>query len=159
MAENKYYLTQEAYDNLQDELQKINLQDMPAVLERVKRARDLGELEDNQEYEAARDAQNVVKGRLLEIEKILENAQVIEEGTRSVSGRVDVGSKVTVRVQDDDRQHTFTIVGSVEADPSQGKISHESPVGQKLLGLKEGDTVKVELPHATIEYKVIKIHK
>ncbi len=155
MTNEKYYLTEEGYANLRKEYQRLKLHDKPLALKRIKNAREMDELEDNQEYEAAREAYSVLEGRLLEIEDILKNAQIIEKAV--AQGRIDIGSKVTVEVNN--QQQTFTIVGSIEADPSQGKVSHESPVGKSLLGLREGDIVEVKLPHATLEYRILKIHK
>jgi transcription elongation factor GreA len=159
-ASEKYYLTKEGYENLQHEYQRLKTQDRPKALDRVKQARELGDLEDNDnpEYEAAREAQSVVEGRIMEIEDILAKAEIISVAPTSKVGEVKVqlGSMVTVEVGGNEQ--TYTIVGSVESDPAQGRVSHESPVGSNLLGLKEGDVVKVELPHNTLEYKILKIH-
>lgn len=152
----KYYLTEEGHQNLLKEYEKLVKVDKPAILERVKKAREMGNLEDNQEYDAAQDAKNVMEGRIMEIEEVLENVQVIAETDVAKDGIITIGSRATVEVHG--RTQTITIVGTVEADPSQGKVSHESPVGQKLLGLKEGDEVKIELPHTSLTYKVTKVH-
>lgn len=154
MSTGKIYLTKQGYDDLKVEYQRLKLEDKPVALERIKQARELDDLEDNQEYEAAREAHNVLEGRLLEIEEIIGSAKIIDGA--SGKSKIAVGSTVTVGFQD--REQTYTIVGSVEANPSQGKVSHESPVGSQLMGLREGDVVKVKLPHTSIEYTVLKIH-
>ena len=138
------------------EYEALMNEDKPAVLERIKEAREMGNLEDNQEFEAAREAQNVIEGRIQEIEEILADCEIIEAKGEGEETKIDLGSTVTVDVHG--KEQIFTIVGSIEADPSQGKLSHESPVGSQLIGLKEGDDIKVELPHTTVNYKVLKIH-
>ncbi len=156
---NVYYLTQEGFDNLKVEHERLRGSDWPAVLKRVSEARELGKLEDNQELEEAKSAKDMIEGRLLELEDILERAEIIDvtaQGNRT-RGIVTIGSTVTVEIQG--AEQTFTLVGSIEADPGKGKISHESPVGKNLMGLKEGDIVEIKLPHATFEYKIIKIHR
>lgn len=156
MAQSEYYLTQEGLDNLKTEYERLKGEDWPEVLQRVSEARELGKLEDNQEYEHAKHAKDIIEGRMVELEDIIANAAVIAP-ERIIDGKIVLGSTVTVEVKGD--HQTFTIVGSVEADPSQGKLSCESPVGQQLLGLEEGDIIEIKLPHATIEYKIIKIHR
>lgn len=152
---DKYFLTKLGYQRLQEEYKRLKSEEKLVALERVKKAREMGNLEDNQEYEAARVALNLVEGRILELEDILDNAKIIAE-EREIKGKITLGSRVTVEVKG--AKQALTIVGSIEADPSQGKISHKSPVGSKLLGLKKGDVVKIELPNTIIEYKILKIH-
>jgi transcription elongation factor GreA len=156
MQRKEYFLTKEGLKNLKNELGRLKAEDLPLVVKRVSDARELGKLEDNQEFDEASRAKNMLEGRIDELEEIIKNASIIDHGEIS-SEVIQIGSTVTVEVKGD--HHTFTIVGSVESDPSKGKISHESPVGKKLLGLKEGDVVKIQLPHATIDYRIKKIHK
>ncbi|MCA9391611.1 transcription elongation factor GreA [candidate division WWE3 bacterium] len=158
MDKKEYYLTQTGYDNLRAEYDRLKAEEWPNVVKRVSDARELGKLEDNQEFEEAKKAKDVIEGKLLEIEDILERASIIEEGKSGAKATVDIGSTVTVEVKGS--RQTFTIVGSIEADPAQGKISHESPVGEQLLGLRQGDIVEIKLPSGTnLEYKIVKIHK
>lgn len=152
---NQYFLTQKGLQNLQKEHQTLVEVEKPKVVERVRKAREMGSLDDNPEYDAARDEQSRLEGRIWEIGEILAHAQIVEE-QKKISGKISVGSTVTVEIEGE--KQAFTIVGSVEADPALGKISHESPVGKSLLGLGEGDTVEVELPHGKFTYKILEIH-
>lgn len=149
------YLTAGGLKDLKNEYEKLTKEERPRVAARIARAREFGDLSENAEYDAAREQQSFIEGRIAELEEILKNAQVISKKSGDLK-LVQVGTTVTVEIEGD--KETYTIVGSVEAQPEQGKISHESPVGQALLGLKEGDKVEVEMPHANITYKIIKIH-
>ncbi len=155
MPKKEYFLTQEGFDNLKKELERLKTQELPVAVKRVSKARELDKIEDNQEFEAAIREKDILEGRIAELEEVIENATVITK--KKVSAVVEIGSTVTVEVKGVHK--TLTIVGSMEADPSQGKVSHESPVGRELLGLKEGDIVEIKLPHATVEYKIKKIHR
>ena len=160
MDANRYYLTRDGFENLRRDYERLKNVERPVILDRVKRARELGNFEDNEVYELAREAQHILDGRLFEIESILGNSSIIDEissDTSHLHGTVSLGTTVTVEVQG--ASHTFTLVGSIEADPMKGKLSHESPVGSQLLGLKEGDSVHVELPHGAFDYKILKIHE
>ncbi len=147
------FLTKEGLQELKDEYERLVSVDRVAVAERIARAREFGDLSENAEYDAAKDQQSYVEGRIMELEKILAHVQVIKH-PRSAN-IVDVGTTVTVEIDGD--KDTYTIVGSLEAKPESGKISHESPVGRALMGLKVGDKVLVELPNGKLNYKVIKI--
>ncbi len=151
----EYFLTQEGFKNLKKELERLKNEELPAAIKRVSKARELDKIEDNQEFETAIREKDILEGRISELEDVLENATVINKN--KVSTTIEVGSTITVEVKGVHK--TLTIVGSMEADPSQGKVSHESPVGKQLLGLKEGDIVEIKLPHATVEYKIKKIHR
>lgn len=154
-----YFLTAEGIFNLRKEYERLKNVERPKVIQRIKQAREMGNLEDNQEYDLAREAQNILEGRILEILEILEHARTISDSDLAAPeylGRISLGKTVTVEVQG--KQQTFTLVGSIESDPGNGKLSHESPVGSKLMGLKSGDVVTIELPHATFDYKIIQVH-
>lgn len=153
---DQYFLTQEGLQNLEREYRTLIEVEKPKVVERVRKAREMGSLDDNPEYDAARDEQSRLEGRIWEVGEILAHAQIVEE-QKKVKGKINVGSTITVEIEGE--KETFTIVGSVEADPSLGKISHESPVGKALLGLQEGDSVEVALPHGRFTYKVLEIGK
>lgn len=155
MMQDKYFVTKDGLKNLKKELKRLKEDDKLKAIERVKKARDMGYLDDNPEYEAAREEQSKVLGRIEELEDVVVNAKIVEE-QKEIKGVTRVGSKVKVEI--DGKHSVFTIVGSVEADPALGKISHESPVGQALLGLKAGDTVRVKLPVGEFKYKILEIN-
>jgi transcription elongation factor GreA len=152
----KYYLTKEGFDNLQSEYARLKNEEWPAILKRVSEARESGNLEDDPEFEEANRAKEIIEGRILEIEQIIENVEIIEAAFKGIKGKISLGTTVTLEVQGENQ--TFTIVGSIEADPTQGRLSHESPLGKQLLGLKEGDIVEIKLPFGNVEYRVVKIH-
>lgn len=147
-------ITQEGLENLKKELKRLVEEDRPLAVERVKGARDMGSLDDNPEYDSAREQQVLIEGKIEEIKDIIQNARVVSE-TNEVKGVINVGS--TVKVEINGGKEIFTIVGTLEADPASGKISHESPVGKALLGLKVGDKVKIKLPHGEFTYKILEV--
>ncbi len=152
----KYYLTQEGHDNLQEEFKRLKGEEWPAILKRVSEARESGNLEDNPEFDEASKAKDLIEGRIMEIEAIIDNVEIIKAEPKGIKGKISLGTTVTLEVQGE--HQTFTIVGSIEADPTQGKLSHESPLGKQLLGLKEGDIIEIKLPFGNVEYRVVKIH-
>lgn len=151
MAED-VYLTKEGLDELKSELKKLVDDKRPAMAKRIKEAREMGDLSENAEYHAAKEEQAFVEGRIVELEDIIKNAKVQKGG----KGEVAVGSKVTVKI--DGGEKTFYLVGGPEADPANGKISHESPLGLKLMGSKVGDKFDVEAPIGNLTYTILKIH-
>lgn len=153
MSEEKVYLTKEGLAKLQKEYQHLTTVRRKEIAERIQAARELGDLSENAEYQAARDEQGFVEGRIVELEEILKGAEVIEKGESD--GIIRVGSSVTVEIEGE--EDVFTIVGSAEAEPEYGKISNESPVGKALLRKKSGDKVEVSLPNATLRYKIKKV--
>lgn len=155
MKENQVYITDEGLSKLRVEYDDLIKNKRKEIAERIASARALGETDEiSAEYEAAREEQSFIEGRILELEEILKNAKIIDP-SKNGNKVVEVGSTVTVEI--DSNHETYTIVGSVEAEPGKGKISHESPVGQALLGLKVGDDVEVTTPTTTLKYKVKKI--
>ena len=152
MEKDKVFLTREGLGKLKKEYEHLINVKRKEVAVRIAKAREYGDISENSEYDTAREEQSFTEGRILELEDILRNCQVIESGKKSDS--VQIGSKVCVEV--DGEQDEFVIVSSVEADPMQGKISNESPVGGALLGAKVGDVVTIS---STIKstYKVLKI--
>lgn len=150
----KAYLTEEGLKKLNAEYQYLTTQKRHEVAERLQRAREMGTPEENSEYDLAREEQGFVEGRIEELEAVLKSAQVVKKKDVQVK-IVEVGSSVTVEIENE--EDVFQIVGSIEAEPEQGKISNESPVGKALLGLKEGDEVDVVTPHATLHYKIKRI--
>jgi transcription elongation factor GreA len=152
MPEEQLYVTQEGLEKLKTELNELVTDRRPAAVEQIKRARELGDLSENSLYDQARAEQSFVEGRIQELESILERAKVVE----SAGGdKVSLGSKVVVHIDGD--EESFTIVGEPEADPSDAKISHTSPLGQALMGKKVGDEVAVEAPVGEIIYRIMKV--
>jgi len=127
------------------------------VAERIKAAREFGDLSENAEYEEAKKEQAFVEGRILTLEKILRHAKVTQDGQKS-SDVVTVGSTVTVKDLFRDTVFQYTIVGSQEADPVKKRISNESPVGKALLGQKPGTVVSVMVPRGTVKYEILSIN-
>jgi transcription elongation factor GreA len=139
MIDKPVYLTREGKEKLEDELKRRLEEERPAIADRIKQAKDLGDLSENSEYEAAKNEQAFNEGRIRELHYMLNNAQLIEDTNGSKTVRI--GSTVTVRLPEGDEE-TYTIVGSSEAKPSEGRISNESPMGKALLG--KGLKAKVE---------------
>lgn len=146
----QFHLTTEGVDELKKELDELIAQRGP-IAERIKSARELGDLSENAEYAAAREEQGNTESRIAEIETILANAEVIKKPNSSVN-KVQLGSKVTLKA--DGKTKEFEVVGTVEADPMNGRISDESPIGQALLGKKLGDDVEIKTPVETVTYKI-----
>jgi transcription elongation factor GreA len=147
-------LTAEGKARLEEELKELLMQ-RRAVAERIHDAQELGTSQSDAEYDDAKLEQGMVEGRILEIEDILRRATLIDEATAHRSGRVVLGSGV--EVEQDGKQHHYTIVGAPEADARQGRISNESPVGRALLGKAVGDTFDVAVPKGVVKVKVLKI--
>lgn len=148
------YLTQEGLDNLKKELDYLKLEKRPEVINALKDARALGDLSENAEYDAARNEQAIVEGRIKELEVMIENAVLISEVS---TDKVSIGNTVTIKYEDDDDTEEYSIVGSKEADPFTNKISNESPIAQAILGRKKGDTVTVDSPNGKYNVKIVAI--
>lgn len=144
----KFSLTQEGIDELKRELEKLVSQ-RPEVAEKIKIAREFGDLSENTEYQTARQEQEKLEQRVSEIEHILANVQLIKKPKGD--SKVQLGSVVTLK---NGTTKQFQVVGTVEADPLNGKISDESPIGQALLGKKVGDEVEIKTPAETSTYKI-----
>ncbi len=148
------HLTAEGLAALQDELEELTKRRRPEVISRIKSARELGDLSENADYEAARKEQSFLEGRVQQLEQMIKSAVIIEtEGTGSV---VVLGSTVVIET-DRHGKETFTIVGSAEADAKAGKISFTSPIGRALMGRRAGETVRVQVPAGTLDYTVTKV--
>lgn len=148
-----YYLTQERLNELKVELHKLKTERRLEIANKLKRAKEFGDLSENAEYLAAREEQANVEGRIGDLEKITRNVVIIKKG--SDQDTVDVGS--TVEVRRNGQPLKFRIVGSEEAKPESGLISNESPLGKELLGHRVGDGVVVETPNGEVEYKIFKV--
>ncbi len=146
-------ITQEGYDKLQDELNHLSSFKRREIAERIERAKDLGDLSENAEYSEAKDAQALNEGRILELTNTLKNVTVVD--IQGGKDEVTMGSLVTVKT--DGKEKKYTIVSFNEADPLNGKISNESPLGVAFLGKRKGAVVSVETPRGVFEYKIVKI--
>jgi transcription elongation factor GreA len=146
-------LTQQGYDELVEELAEIKKSKLPNAIERVALARSHGDLSENSEYHAAREDLAFLEGKVDELEALVARATIIRVKKKAV---VDLGCKVTV--SGNGKNHTYDIVGEYEADPMNKKISHDSPLGQALMGKKVGEEVEYEAPVGRVVYKIKKIH-
>ena len=158
MEEKKNILTYAGLRKLEDELHDLKVNKRKEVAEKIKEAREQGDLSENAEYDAAKDEQRDIEARIEEIEKILKNAEVVVEDEVD-SDNINIGCKVSVYDMEFDEEMDFSIVGSTEANSLQGKISNESPVGKALIGARVGDIVSVESPAGQMEYKVLSIER
>lgn len=149
----QFKLTQAGIDELNAELQTL-ISERSEVAERIKTAREFGDLAENAEYSSARQEQEKAENRIGEIENILQNVAVITQPKGD--SKVQLGSTVRLK-SDDGKTKQFQVVGTVEADPLNGKISDESPIGMALLGKKDGETVEIKTPAETTSYKIIEI--
>jgi transcription elongation factor GreA len=150
------YLTKEGEERLQKELKNLIEVDRKAVIDKVKEAREYGDLSENSEYEAATHEQGLVESRIDELQQMLKNVRIIDAAKNGISGKVSIGSKVEVEIEGD--KESFLIVGSAESDPAKGFISSESPLGKALLGCKVGDKARVTITDgAETEYKILAI--
>jgi len=149
------YLTRQGYVKLQEELEYLRTVKRQEVANRLHEAMEGGELIENAEYEAAKNEQAFVEGRIKELEILLATARVIDESQHS-NGAVQVGSTVTIQEEGMDSE-VYTIVGAAEANPSLGRISNESPLGRALLGKKTGDKVLVEAPQGSFTVEILKV--
>ena len=150
------FLTKEGFQKLQEELDFLRTTKRQEVASRLHEAMEGGELIENAEYEAAKNEQAFVEGRIQELDILLASAKIIEDNGRKKSDTVILGSKVTIK-EGNFEAETFSIVGAAEANPREGKISNESPIGKAILGHKIGDSVKVETPGGTYTVKILKI--
>ncbi len=158
------YISAEGREKLKKELEERKTIKRQEIVQRLEHAKDLGDLSENAEYAATKEAQAFNEGRILELEGIIREAALIKP-SRKKQKQVEVGSVVEAKLIDRvgsvkgffAKRQTFTIVGSHEAEPNQGKISNESPLGQALMGRKQGDVVDVETPAGIKKYKIIKV--
>ena len=152
---NKVYLTNEGFLEIEEELNYLKEVKRPEVIKALKDARALGDLSENADYDAARNEQAKVEGRILELEKLLEVAELIEKRDND---KVGLGATVKIMYDgDEDDTEEYRIVGSKEAEPSNNKISNESPLAKAIMGAKVGDTCTVESPNGNYEVEVLEI--
>ena len=154
MAQKTIHITKEGLVKLQAELDMLVSKRRPEVAEKIKRAREVGSTENNAEYDDAKNEQAFVEGRILALENILRNATVIENPVQP--GVVELGNSILIQNQDG-KIEQYTIVGSAEADPLNGRISEVSPVGKALLGKKTGDTIEVSTPAGLFKLQILEV--
>ncbi|MBI3386013.1 transcription elongation factor GreA [Candidatus Gottesmanbacteria bacterium] len=150
--QQKVLLTKDGLTELQKEYDELVNVKRPMAVARLSDARDLGDLSENSEYASAKQDLSFIDGRILELEEILRGAKIVTSHKR---GQVEVGCKVTLHI--DGKREIFTVVGEWEANPTEKKISHESPLGKALLGKKVGESVEVEAPAGKLLYKILHI--
>jgi transcription elongation factor GreA len=155
MAQKEVFLTPGGLEKLKAELEHLRSARRQQVADQIHRAKELGGTVDNAEYDDAKNEQAFVEGRILTLEKMIKNASLIQE-EKSPSSSVRLGSKVTVRSKDGGKE-LYTIVGSTEANPGEGKISNESPVGRALMGKRVGAEVEVHAPAGARKMKIVAI--
>jgi len=149
------YLTAEGLEKLQNELKHLKSTVRTELSNRLRAAIQMGDLSENADYIQAKEEQAFIEGRILELENLLSNVKLIEEKDRK-DGKVDIGSTVTVQ-EDDFPEETYYLVGPKEADPPNGKISYESPIGKSLLNHKIGDVVDIQTPGGKLKLKIVKV--
>lgn len=158
MEAKKTILTTQGLTALQEELQDLKVAKRAEIAQKIKEAREQGDLSENAEYDAAKDEQRDIETRIEEIEKILKNVEVVDEDEVDLE-TINIGCTVTLRDMEMKMDVTYKIVGSTEANILKGKISNESPVGMALIGSKKGQTVKVETQMGVQKYKVLEIER
>ena len=152
-------LTPEGYKKLEQELRDLKVEGRKEIAEKIKEARSYGDLSENAEYDAAKDAQASMEQRITTIENMLKNAQIVSDSDVTTD-EISIGSKVKLYDVEFEEEMEYTIVGSTEANPDDGRISDESPIGSAILGHKVDDVVDVELPNGEIiQFKVLEINK
>lgn len=161
MAEaKKNILTPDGLKSLEDELQELKVVRRKEIAQKIKEAREQGDLSENAEYDAAKDEQRDIEARIEELEKILKNVEVVDmEDDSENLEKVSFGLAVKVKDNEFGDEMEFKIVGATEANSLKGKISNESPLGKALIGAKKGDIVSVEAPAGVIEYTILDIYK
>ena len=153
---DKVLLTYDRMQQMEKELNELKTNKRKEVAQKIKEARAQGDLSENAEYDAAKEQQAEIETRIAELEKLLRNAEIIDEENLN-DEQIQLGNRVKVLDVEFDEEIEYTIVGSTEADPTEGRISNESPVGQALLGAEVGDTVDVTTPNGGCQYKVLAI--
>lgn len=158
VKQEKTLLTYTGLRKLEDELEDLKVNRRREVAEKIKDARAQGDLSENAEYDAAKDEQSEIENRIVEIEQILKNVEVVVEDEANTDA-INIGCKVKVKDEEFDEEISFAIVGSMEANSLSGKISNESPVGKALIGHKVGDVVTVETPAGSMHYTILEIER
>ena len=158
MVEKQEILTQEGYNKIEEEVEYLKTIKRKEVAERIKVAISFGDLSENAEYDEAKNEQAQVEERIIKLESMIRRAVIIDE-SKIDSNVVTIGSIVKVNDMDFEEEVEYTIVGSAEADPYNGKISNESPVGKAFLGRHKGEDVEVQVPNGVVIYKILEISR
>ncbi|WP_261129607.1 transcription elongation factor GreA [Bacillus sp. Marseille-Q3570] len=154
--EKKHYMTEEGKQKLENELEYLKTEKRKEVVERIKVARSFGDLSENSEYDAAKDEQAFVEARIQQLEKMIRNAEIIEEQDQNPHV-VSIGKSVKFIELPDGDEESYTIVGSAEADPFEGKISNDSPMAKSLMGRTVGDEVAVQTPGGEMNVRIVEV--
>ena len=158
MADKKHILTYAGLKQYEDELQNLKVVRRKEVAQKIKEAREQGDLSENAEYDAAKDEQRDIEARIEELEKILKNAEVVDEEEVDLD-KISVGCQVKILDIEFDEELEYKVVGSTEANSLTGRISNESPVGRAIMGASVGDIVTVETPAGDLQYKILEIQR
>lgn len=150
---DKQYLSKERYKEMEEELEELKTKGRKEVADRLKKAKALGDLSENSEYQEAKKERDLLEQKINKYENLLRNAEIVKKS--GSKDEVQIGSEV--KIKKGSKEYTYTIVGSVEADPSEGLISNESPIGKSLLGAKKGEEVEIKTPKGKNTYKVVSI--
>jgi transcription elongation factor GreA len=156
MTEKETFVTEEGLQKLKEELDYLVTEKRKEVVERIKQARGFGDLSENSEYDAAKDEQAFVEGRVIQLEQMIRTAKIIDV-TKIEGDAVSIGKTIIVQELPDGEKEEYAIVGSTESDPLKGKISNDSPMAQSLLGKHVGDVVNVQTPGGDIKFKIIEV--
>ena len=156
MDNKQVKLTEDGLKQLEEELEYLKTKKRKEVSEKIKVALGFGDLSENSEYDEAKNEQAQVEARIVSVENMLKNAIVIDESERDTS-KGELGATVTIHDIEFDEDITYKIVGSTEADPDEGRLSDESPLGKSLMGKAEGEMIDVDAPAGVIQYKILKI--
>lgn len=156
--EEQVLITKAGLEKIKEELENFKNVRRKEVAARLKEAISYGDLSENSEYEEAKNEQAFIEGRIIELEKMIDNAKIISDTVKTTDATVQIGTTVTVQnMTDKDEPETYTIVGSTEADPTENKISNESPIGSAILGKIKGESIKVKVPAGMMEFKILKV--
>lgn len=156
--EKEVFMTEEGFKKIEEDLDELKSVKRKEISDRIKQALEFGDISENSEYDQAKSDQAQLEEQIIRLESMLRNSKIIEEDSLNTK-EVSVGSKVTIIAQDNGEKEELTIVGSAEADPFDGKISNESPIGMAIIGHKKNDIIKVPVPGGEVEYKILKISK
>ena len=154
--EKSYYMTEDGKKKLEEELEYLKTDRRQEVVERIKVARDFGDLSENSEYDAAKDEQAFVETRIVQVEQMIRNAVIIENDNQNPNV-VGLGKSVTFKELPDEDEETYLIVGSAEADPFEGKISNKSPIAVALMGKEKGDQVEIDTPGGKMKVEILEV--
>jgi transcription elongation factor GreA len=158
LTERQLILTRTGFKRIEAELETLTTVRRHEVAEHIREAKAFGAIEENAEYEAAKNEQAFVEGRILELKNILNIARIIDD-SKAPTDEVGIGSVVTVKDLETDEEWGYTIVGSAEADPDEDRISNESPIGEALMGQKVGDIVDIKTPAGVARYEIMAIRR